>query len=70
MMAMTTYISFLIRLWREGSPESPEPSADWESEVEHIQTGRRWTFSTLDELLGFLRRQAEDPDVLYRPTGG
>lgn len=65
MKTATTYVSFLIRLWRERSPESPEPTADWESEVEHIQTGRRWTFSTLDELLGFLRRQAENPDVLF-----
>jgi hypothetical protein len=70
MKAATTYVSFLIRLWRERSPESPEPSADWHSEVEHIQTGRRWTFSALDELLSFLRRQAEEPDVLYRPTEG
>lgn len=64
------YASFLIRLWRERSPERQEPTADWRSEVEHIQSGRRWTFSTLDEMLGFLRRQAEDPDVLHRPTGG
>jgi hypothetical protein len=28
-----------------------------QGEVEHIQTGRRWGFSTLDELLSFLRRQ-------------
>jgi len=46
-----------------------ESAADWRSEVEHIQTGRRWTFNTLDELLGFLRRQAEGPDVLRPPAG-
>jgi hypothetical protein len=69
MKAATTYVSFLIRLWRERNTESPEPTADWKSEVEHIQTGRRWTFSTLDKLLGFLRRQAENPDVqLDHPT--
>ncbi len=64
------YASFLIRLWRERSPAPPESAADWRSEVEHIQTGRRWTFNTLDELLGFLRRQAEGPDVLRPPAGG
>jgi len=57
------YASFLIRLWRERNPELPESVADWHSEVEHIQSGRRWTFGTLEELLGFLRRQAEDPEV-------
>jgi len=39
---------------------SPEQATGWQGEVEHIQSGQRWTFSTLDELLGFLRRQAED----------
>ena len=34
----------------------------------HIQSGRRWTFNTLDELLAFLRRQVEDPEVLRWPT--
>jgi hypothetical protein len=62
-----TYLSFLIRLWREPTLELPEAAADWQGEVEHIQSGQRWTFSTLDELLGFLRRQAEDPDVLHWP---
>jgi hypothetical protein len=68
MTAVTTYISFLIRLWREESPELPEAIADWQGEVEHIQTGRRWTFGTLHELLSFLRRQVEAPEVLGRPT--
>jgi len=68
MTAATTYISFLIRLWREESPELPEALADWQGEVEHIQSGRRWIFSTLDGLLSFLRRQAEDPEVLGRQT--
>jgi len=39
---------------------------DWQGEVEHIQTGERWTFGTLDELLGFLRRQVKDSEVLER----
>ncbi len=66
MAAPTTYVSFLLRLWREGSPELSGSDADWQSKIEHIQSGRRWTFSTLDELLNFLRRQAEEPDVLGR----
>jgi hypothetical protein len=67
MMAAKVYISFLIRLWREGEPELPEGTTEWQGEVEHIQSGRRWAFSALDELLGFLRRQAEDPNVLHWP---
>ena len=27
---------------------------DWHSEVEHVQTGERWAFDTLEELLAFL----------------
>lgn len=66
------YASFLIRLWREATPplsgegEGGEVS-DWQGEVEHIQTGERWTFSTLDELLGFLRRQVKEAGALEKP---
>jgi hypothetical protein len=55
-----TYVSFLVRLWREPGQETPEPPAGWHSEVELIQTGQRWTFSTLDELLDFLRQHAQE----------
>ncbi len=41
------YLSFLVRMWREGSD-------DWQGEVEHIQSGRRWEFSTAEELCQFL----------------
>lgn len=58
------YTSFLIRVWREQNPEREEPPADWCGEVEHIQTGQLWTFSTLDELLGFLHRQVNDLGML------
>ena len=65
----TTYVSFLVRMWREPRLELPGSTIDWHSEVEHIQSGRRWTFARLDELLDFLRQQAEDPEVLGRPAG-
>jgi hypothetical protein len=32
--------------------------------VEHIQTGERWAFGSLDELLEFLRSESEDVLVL------
>ena len=56
------YASFLIRLWREAGADTMALLADWCSEVEHIQTGQRWTFSTLDELLEFLRQELEQPE--------
>lgn len=60
-MLRIEYASFLVRLWREQPVSQSESVPDWQSEVEHIQTGHCWTFETLDELLGFLRRRAEDP---------
>lgn len=54
------YTSFLIRLWRELNPDLHALPAEWQGEAEHIQSGQCWTFGTLDELLGFLRRQTEE----------
>jgi hypothetical protein len=57
----TDYASFLLRLWRRREPGLPEDASGWQGEVEHIQTGGRWTFDTLHELLSILRRQADGP---------
>lgn len=54
------YASFLIRLWREESAGLDKRPVDWKGEVEHIQTGERWNFSSLDELVAFLRQEAGD----------
>ena len=56
------YASFLIRLWREAGADTMVLLTDWCSEVEHIQTGQRWTFSTLAELFEFLRQELEQPE--------
>jgi len=64
-----TYASFLVRMWREGDSSRGTPTACWQGEVQHIQTSQCGTFSTMDELLSFLRRQAEDLDALGWPTG-
>ncbi|MCR4406568.1 MAG: hypothetical protein NUW24_06565 [Anaerolineae bacterium] len=68
-MSTVEYASFLIRLWCEQNPQQVGPTADWCGEIEHIQTGECWTFSTLDELLDFLRWQAKNLDALRRPVG-
>ena len=54
-----TYVSFLIRLWREPTSQLPEQAADWQGEVEHIQSGRRWMFDGLDQLFDSIRRKVE-----------
>ena len=54
------YASFLIRLWRQESADLVEHPVEGQSEVEHIQTGDRWSFGSLDEVLAFLRDQAGD----------
>jgi hypothetical protein len=69
-MSSVQYASFLIRLWREAAPDAAEVTADWRSEVEHIQTGERWTFETLDEMLRFLRRGARDPGTAHPLSSG
>lgn len=56
-MVPTVYISFLVRLWRDPEPQPPERPTAWQGEIEHIQSGRRSTFNSLDDLLGFLRQQ-------------
>lgn len=53
------YASFLIRMWREG--EANGTYAEWESEVEHIQSGERWKFHSFKELEEFFRQRAVDP---------
>ena len=54
------YASFLVRLWRESGTDSSKTTARWHGEFEHIQTGRRLTFCSLDELMSQLRHQASD----------
>jgi hypothetical protein len=61
------YASFLIRLWREPNADPAPPAAGWHGEVEHIQSGQHWVFSTMDDLLLFLRRQAGHPEVRDMP---
>jgi hypothetical protein len=62
------YASFLIRLWREASADATASASNWCSEIEHIQSGRRWAFNTLDETLSFLRQQVDDFEILGLPV--
>ena len=52
------YASFLIRMWREVDPAAPDAMTEWQGEIEHIQSGRHWSFDALDEV----------PELLQQPT--
>jgi hypothetical protein len=52
------YKSFLLRLWRETNDQSPQ--ANWELEIEHIQSGEKWDFGTLDEMVQFLQGEMNE----------
>jgi hypothetical protein len=68
----STYLSYLVRLWRaEGrvgpaEPGAAAPSAVWRVSVESAQTGETAMFADLDDLFAFLKDQTgTGPD-----TGG
>jgi hypothetical protein len=48
------YASFLIRLWRQTGPDAAGNPFDWQSEVEHIQSGRQ----QIEYPEGFLGKEA------------
>jgi hypothetical protein len=58
------YMSFLVRLWRE-QPGDDLP-CDWRGELEQIQTGIRWNFSTHCELLTFLHQLTVAPQMIIQ----
>lgn len=58
MTSSLPYMSFLIRLWQEHDP-GRTPLLDWQAEVEHIQSGERQAFATLESSLDFIRRRAQ-----------
>jgi len=60
-------VTFVIRLWAEYLAQAPPAwrgeieqvgCSDWRDEDRQALGERRWTFSTLDELLDFLQQQA------------
>ena len=47
--------AYLLRLWSEVW----EKRVLWRSQIDHLQSGRRAAFDTLEELLDYLRRETE-----------
>jgi len=53
------YASFLIRLWREPPPALQDKGAgqNWLVQVEHIPSGKKAYFTSLEEWFAFMRAQ-------------
>jgi hypothetical protein len=51
----TTSHSYLLRLWQTGSVEQQV----WRASLEHVPTGERLGFATLEQLFVFLIQQTE-----------
>lgn len=53
------YASFLIRLWREPPASLALKAAEreWLVQVEHIPSGEKAYFASLEELFAFIRAQ-------------
>jgi len=59
-----TYLSFIVRIWRERSLDHPASViTDWQGEIEQIQTGERWQFVSMEELLRFLSCQTDQEET-------
>ncbi len=57
MSSTVKYASFFVRLWWRRPPHADAATAEWHGEVEHVQTGMKWQFDNIDDLLAFLSRQ-------------
>jgi hypothetical protein len=58
-MSHDLYRSYLIRFWRESISHDPEVC--WRGEVESVQTGQKWQFSDLRDMLRFIQKKVELP---------
>ncbi len=60
--ARVQYASFLVRVCRQTDRDDTLPI--WESEVEHIQSGKTWKFHNRAELEAFLEQVAAEQEGL------
>jgi len=58
------YASFIVRIWRISDSQMKLDSFEWQSKVEHIQSGKTWTFNSLAQLEAFIRQELEYPELL------
>lgn len=64
-MTNRLYSSFLLRFWLVELPEaqgkSPEQTTPLSLQIQNLQTGVTWKFSSLQELYKFLAEYFEEP---------
>ncbi len=65
MSSTVKYASFFVRLWWRRPPHEDAATAEWHGEVEHVQTGMKWQFDNIDDLLAFLSRQFTHPGTWH-----
>ena len=53
---------FIVRVWREDS--QAEPGGQWRGSVEHVPSGQRIHFVSLDALMEFMRIYMTAPSPL------
>ncbi len=60
MQKSTGYTSFLVRLWRELQPDTEEHAAggDWLVQIEHIPSGEKRYFASLEDCFAYIRAHA------------
>lgn len=55
MAKSSTYLAYLVRLWRDGSSKA------WRATVKNPHTGEEQSFGTLHKLLRYLEAQTGEP---------
>jgi hypothetical protein len=59
--ARKDYLSYMLRLWRSGSP-CQQRGAGWRASLESSHTQERFAFAGLTELFTFLEQEIEQAD--------
>jgi hypothetical protein len=65
-MKLIHYHAYLLRLWSE----EKEGAMEWSSQLDHLQSGRRLSFDTLEQLFEFLRQQTKESPAARAPPEG
>lgn len=60
------YAAYLLRLWREKSSQT----AGWRASLQDPHSGERVSFSSVERLFDFLRRETGSRPELHESTAG
>ena len=59
MIQKRQYLSYLLRLWQEGSGDTPRDPPLWRASLERPKAGGRLGFESLADLFAFLEKETE-----------